>query len=372
MQVNRARILKRFGQWSFGVGALVVAFLAFQLWGTAIVQDSAQQQLAQDFAQLSEEFEPETASEPESESDAVADPDAASSPGGEQGESAVEPDKPVRSSVAPDLAPNEMPREGEPIGIIRIPTIGLDKVMVQGVGLDELRDGPGHYSGSPLPGQRGNAAIAGHRTTYGAPFGDLDLLEPGDVIEVETFQGFFEYEVLPQRSESGRDLGHFIVAPSDTYVIEDYGDNRLTLTACHPKYTANERIVVHAALVSPDSRFSKTTASPPAASPPATATSDQPTASNPLPADEPRPVEPVSTDVSPTIASNELEDVFGWHTEELPAVILWALVCAVVLALARLVAKRVKRLPTYALATPAFVVALWVCFTHLDRLLPAI
>lgn len=374
MQVGRAKILKHFGQWSFGIGALVVAFLGFQLWGTAIVEDSAQQQLAKDFAELTEVFQPELASEAEAESveatDSDTDSDGESSPGDEAGKKSVESNNRVGASIAPDLAPSEMPLEGEPIGIIRIPTIGLDKVMVQGVGLDELRDGPGHYSGSPLPGQRGNSAIAGHRTTYGAPFGDLDLLNPGDVIEVETFQGLFEYEVLPQQSESGRDLGHFIVGPSDTYVIEDYGDNRLTLTACHPKYTANERIVVHAALISPDSRFSALPQ--PITDSDLAGPADPPAASDPLPADAPRPVETVSTDSSPVIVSDELGDVFGWHTEELPAVIVWALLCATVLAVARLVARRRKPLPTYSLATPAFLAALWVCFTHLDRLLPAI
>ena len=76
-----------------------------------------------------------------------------------------------------------------------IPAIGVDKIVVEGVSLADLKKGPGHYPETPLPGQEGNAAIAGHRTTYGAPFNRLDELEPGDEITVTTVQGEFTYEV---------------------------------------------------------------------------------------------------------------------------------------------------------------------------------
>src|SRR5205085_1071336 len=78
---------------------------------------------------------------------------------------------------------------------LRIPKIGLDSIVVNGVGRSDLRKGPGHYPDTPLPGQRGNAAIAGHRTTYGAPFGNLDQLAPGDSIIVRTLEGVFEFRV---------------------------------------------------------------------------------------------------------------------------------------------------------------------------------
>ena len=78
---------------------------------------------------------------------------------------------------------------------IRIPKIGVDKAVIQGVGVPDLKKGPGHYPSTPLPGQPGNAAIAGHRTTYGAPFYRLDELAPGDKILVATKQGHFEYKV---------------------------------------------------------------------------------------------------------------------------------------------------------------------------------
>ena len=76
-----------------------------------------------------------------------------------------------------------------------IPKIGVDKIVVEGVGRNDLRKGPGHYPDTPMPGQPGNAAIAGHRTTYGAPFNRIDELEPGDEILVTTLQGPFTYEV---------------------------------------------------------------------------------------------------------------------------------------------------------------------------------
>ena len=117
---------------------------------------------------------------------------------------------------------------------IRIPDIGVDKIVVEGVQVSDLKRGPGHYPDTPLPGQPGNAAIAGHRTTYGAPFNRLDELEPGDEILVTTAQGAFRYEVQRQ----------LIVSPDQVEVLDDFGDDRLTLTACHPKYSARQRIVV--------------------------------------------------------------------------------------------------------------------------------
>lgn len=100
--------------------------------------------------------------------------------------------------------------------------------MVEGVDQAHLRRGPGHYAGSPLPGQGGNMAIAGHRTTYGAPFYRLDELEPGDVIRITTRDGEFVYEVTDSE----------VVAPTRVDVLDDFGDDRLTLTACNPRYPA--------------------------------------------------------------------------------------------------------------------------------------
>ena len=127
---------------------------------------------------------------------------------------------------------------GEALGRIRIPEIDVNKVVVEGTDGGSLREGPGHYPETPLPGIRGTVAIAGHRTTYGAPFRDVDKLEKGDEIAVEMPYGRFVYEV--EKTE--------IVDPSATYVTRRVGHDRLVLTACHPKYSAEQRIVVFARL----------------------------------------------------------------------------------------------------------------------------
>ena len=148
-----------------------------------------------------------------------------------------------------ELLPLVYPAGGEAIARIIIPSIDLDEVVVSGVGTDDLRKGPGHYSTTPLPGQPGNAAIAGHRTTYGAPFGRLAELAEGDSIIVETLQGHFVYRVLAgDPGPASQGIGFRIVAPTALEVLDDAGDNRLTLTSCHPKYSSRQRIVVHAAL----------------------------------------------------------------------------------------------------------------------------
>ena len=102
----------------------------------------------------------------------------------------------------------------------------------------DLRKGPGHYPDSPMPGQIGNAAIAGHRTTYGAPFNRIDELAPGDEITVLTTSGTFRYSVT----------GQLIVSPKQTEVLNATPDATLTLTTCNPKYSARERLVVQARL----------------------------------------------------------------------------------------------------------------------------
>ena len=111
-------------------------------------------------------------------------------------------------------------------------------MIVEGTDGGSLRKGPGHYPETPLPGIRGTVAIAGHRTTYGAPFRDLDKLEVGDTIDVEMPYGHFIYRVEREQ----------IVEPSATWVTRRVGYDRLVLTACHPKYSAAQRIVIFARL----------------------------------------------------------------------------------------------------------------------------
>ena len=129
-----------------------------------------------------------------------------------------------------------------------IPKMGLTATVVSGVSSESLRRGPGHFPDTPMPGMPGNSAIAGHRTTWGAPFGNIEKLEPGDEIKIQTIQGTFTYVVLEQNG--GR--GNFIVSPNEFDVLDqDFNSspNRLTLVSCHPKLTARNRIIVVAELM---------------------------------------------------------------------------------------------------------------------------
>jgi sortase A len=139
--------------------------------------------------------------------------------------------------VLADLLANRI-EPGEAIGRIVIPTIGLNVVAVQGTDTASLQKGPGHYPDTPLPGHGGTTAFAGHRTTYLAPFRHLDELRRGDDVELEMPYGTFTYRVQGTR----------IVAPSDLGIVDPVGYPRLVLTACHPLYSASERIAAFARL----------------------------------------------------------------------------------------------------------------------------
>jgi len=134
---------------------------------------------------------------------------------------------------------NRRTDNGQPLGRIRMRSIGVNSVVVAGTDTSSLRRGPGHYPGTPLPGARGTVAIAGHRTTYGAPFRRLDKLNPGDRIEVSMPYGRFVYSVERRR----------IVPPTATWVTQRVRYDRLVLSACHPLYSAAKRIVIFARLV---------------------------------------------------------------------------------------------------------------------------
>ena len=129
-------------------------------------------------------------------------------------------------------------QEGHAIGRIKIDRIGLDMVVVQGTDTASLQKGPGHYEATPLPGQPGTVAIAGHRTTYLAPFRHIDQIEDGDEVRIEMPYGAFTYVV--QR--------HEVVDPSDVGILKPVGFDQLVLTACHPPYSAAHRYAVFARL----------------------------------------------------------------------------------------------------------------------------
>lgn len=129
---------------------------------------------------------------------------------------------------------------GEPLGRISIPKIGAKFVFVSGTGEGSLKKGPGHYRDTVLPGQHGSVGIAGHRTTYLAPFRDLDRVRRGDLLTVKMPYGVFTY----------RTEGSLVVPPSDARPLRQIQHDRLVLTTCTPPFSAAKRLVVTGNLVS--------------------------------------------------------------------------------------------------------------------------
>ncbi|MEM9465887.1 MAG: sortase [Actinomycetota bacterium] len=257
-----AEVLGAIGRGLILTGVIVLLFVVFQLWGTNLQEARAQDGLRDD---LNERFDAvaggldtsllarpvlDTAPATDSAADAT---DAPDDPPAAATTEAAAPAAPIDDDVLAALFPDD----GDALARIEIPSLDVDKVVVRGVAVADLRKGPGHYSQTALPGNTGNASIAGHRTTYGAPFNRIDELVPGDEITVTSVQGEFTYRVLDATDAYADDLdqvqaigdGHIIVDPGATWVLGDFGDNRLTLTACHPKLSSRQRIIVAAELV---------------------------------------------------------------------------------------------------------------------------
>ena len=131
--------------------------------------------------------------------------------------------------------------EGDSLTRLRIPALGVDVVVVEGTSPTALRAGAGPYPATPLPGEAGNVAIAGHRTTYGKPFADVDRLEPGDEILLDTPAGHYSYRV--SRSP-------YPVSSTDWSPAAQTAGQTLTLSTCHPKGSARQRLIVKAELAS--------------------------------------------------------------------------------------------------------------------------
>jgi sortase A len=130
-------------------------------------------------------------------------------------------------------------KDGEAIGRIIAPDMDdLNAVVVQGTDTGSLQKGPGHYPQTPFPGQPGTVAIAGHRTTYLAPFRHIDSMRKGDAVTLEMPYATFSYRVEKTA----------IVDPSDVGVVRPVGYPRLVLSACHPLYSAAHRYIVFAKL----------------------------------------------------------------------------------------------------------------------------
>jgi sortase A len=202
------------GKILIGAGVLVLLFTAYQIWGTAIQESHTQNALR---STLIAETNDQQIQHALAEAAAI---------------NKLPTGPPVTAPRTAD------PGEGAPVGDIRIPKIGVNQVVVEGTNTPDLRKGPGHYIGTPLPGQNGNASVAGHRTTYGHPFYNLDGVKVGDPIVLTTLQGIFVYDTTKTS----------VVSPNDTTVIKNTFANILTLTTCNPRFSAATRLIVQAKL----------------------------------------------------------------------------------------------------------------------------
>jgi sortase A len=125
---------------------------------------------------------------------------------------------------------------GDAVARLRIPRLGLNEIIVNGTDANTLKRGPGRYLGSAMPGEGELVYVAGHRTTYGAPFSRIDKLRKGDRVFVELPYGTLEYAIT----------GHRIVAATETSVLRSKGHELLALQACHPRFFASHRYIAYA------------------------------------------------------------------------------------------------------------------------------
>jgi sortase A len=137
---------------------------------------------------------------------------------------------------------------GQAFAVLHIPALDdYDPwVVVEGTSVADLKNGPGHIPGTALPGELGNVVVSGHRTTYGAPFNRLDELSPGSEIVLETRDGWFTYAVRSTSIVTPTSVEVTLPVPGDPTAKPD--KRLLTLTTCHPKYSAQQRLIVLAEL----------------------------------------------------------------------------------------------------------------------------
>ena len=302
------RVIRGIGKTLISAGVLILLFVVYQLWGTGLHHDREQRSLRAQFARQ------------------LAAPAAAADPA------------PATTSAPTTAATTTAPApliEGRAAAVITIPKIGVDEVVVEGVGVEDLKKGVGHYPDTKMPGEKGNAALAGHRTTYGAPFNRLDDLVAGDAINVTTRAGTFRYDVMEKK----------VVTPETVSVLDDTDDNRLTLTTCHPKYSAEQRLIVVGRLIG-------------------------------TPIDEPTtPVDATATTSPPRTrelaAGVDRPGLSGAGAENRPA-IAWGILAASVWLAAWAVGHWTgRRWTAYLIGAPIFFVVLFMFFENVARLLPA-
>ena len=226
------------------------------------------------------------------------------------------------SATAPAAAPALTVAPGRPLGVLRIPSLGLEVLLLEGTRPADLEKGPGHLRGTPLPGRGGNVVVAGRRATYGAAFRRLDELERGDKIAISTLRGLSTYAVT----------GKKIAGPGDPDVIGRTTDSRLTLVTSHPEYIANRRLAVTAKLQG-DTRAQ-------------------------------------APEAGPLVIGREESGLAG-DTSAAGPMILWAELLAAAVAAAWLAYRRWPRRAMYLVTTPIILALMYVLFIQISRLLPS-
>lgn len=237
------RIVRGVGWGLITLGVLMLGFVAHQLWVTDFFAKRAQSGLEDQLAIRATDLAPEIV---------VYDPDTGQQSApipwttGTDGEIVPDPGS-VEGFVPGGVDPLDrilrrepVPDAGDPLGTIRIPDIGLRWTVVEGVSRSDLKNGAGHMPDTPLPGQPGNSVVSGHRTTYGAPFNEIDELQPGDFI-------FWDSPVIGTHAYVVRES--IVVDPTALWVTDPRDGGWLTLTTCNPEFSARERLIVFAELV---------------------------------------------------------------------------------------------------------------------------
>lgn len=306
-----SRILEITGRTLLTTGLLMLAFVVYQLWGTGIHESRAQDDLKNEFAA---QMSTTTSSSP----------------------------------IPTTTTEPKRPAKGKVVGRIQAPAMGLDKYVVAGVSAEMLKMGPGLFPKSPLPGQRGNVAITGHRTTYGAPFGTIHYLKPGDLITITTTRGVFNYKVNAEPR---------IILPSKTSVIRttDRTRSTLTLISCHPRWSSERRIVVTADLISNEEAAAATSTTVPATS-------------TTLPALD-GGAEVTDDEVLP---GESLSDGWFHDTSTIPEVVFYGLILIAIAVVATTLVKRGRRrVVVYPPALVVFIILLYPFFENLSGLLPS-
>ena len=362
-------------------GLLMLGFVGYQLWGTGLSTAAAQADLKAQFAASLQTTTTEatvlTTEIPVTSvtTTSVLNSDSPTTT------LAPEPVGPTTTEVERQVIPEFS--SGDVVGQLVIPSIDIDFFVVSGVGVEELRLGPGHFTDTPLPGQLGNSAIAGHRTTYGQPFHDLDQLEAGDDIVITTAFGTYTYEV--------QDLK--VVEPTDYGVVSTTDSNiaTLTLTTCHPKWSAAQRLIVSAELnklesdrvlptenIANEPTEESTTAIVPSESSTSTSTATT------LPADtsttaaemlEAEPSEPASTPDEPSTGTSQGEQAFsaGWFhdsTALIQALIWTAILIALRVEVTQVSTRRKSWWPMLPISLAPAVIGLYFFYVNVNNLVP--